>query len=119
MGSGADAQERSLERSLVRIGGDGDGTCGQKELHWGPEEQLTVYHGVGGGVEKGSFSKDLIYAQGDLQGPGGLALVQVISPKQSSSINTVGSSREEITCPPRSGRQWGGELQGVTFCFFS
>jgi len=52
-------------------------TPGQKELHWGCEEQLIIYYGVGGGKEKRRFSKDLSYAKEDLQDSGGLAIVKL------------------------------------------
>ena len=59
--SEANSQERILETSLVQSGGlleHRDRTCGQKELL--PqvcEGWLIIYHGVGGGEEKGRLRK--------------------------------------------------------------
>ena len=57
MGSGAHDQERILEMSLVQNGGF--------VKAWG-QGWLIVYLGVGGGQEKGGFSKGLSCAKEDL-----------------------------------------------------
>ena len=62
MRSGAEGQERILETSLVQkcdfMLKHGDGTLGQEELHWGCEQGLVIYYGVGGGKVKRKFLTD-------------------------------------------------------------
>ena len=64
MESGTEDQERILKMSLVHNGSllkHRDRTLGQKELlPWGCEGWLIIYHGVGGGKEKGRLRKYLI-----------------------------------------------------------
>ena len=52
-------------------------TQGQKEVHWGHEEQLITYFGVEGGNNSGQFPKGLSYAKEDSQDPRGLAIVKL------------------------------------------
>ena len=55
-----------------------DNARGQKELqHWGLEEWLITYLGVGGGKEKGRGPKGLSYAKEDSQATGGPAIVKL------------------------------------------
>ena len=54
----------------------GDGTHGQEELHWGCEETLIIYLGVGRGKGK-KFPNPFGFATEDSQDPGGLAIVQL------------------------------------------
>ena len=59
--SGAHDHERILETSLIKMVvllKHRDRTCGQEELHWGCEEWLIIYLGVGRGKEKGNFQKN-------------------------------------------------------------
>ena len=54
----------------------GDRTRGQKELHWGCEVWLIIYHGLEGGKVKGKFPKRFSNAK-DSQTIGGLTIVRL------------------------------------------
>lgn len=60
---------------LIKAWGQDQGAA--KLLHWGCEEWLVIYLGVGGCKEKERGPKGLSYAKEDPRDTGGLAIVQL------------------------------------------
>ena len=118
MESGAEDQERILETSLVQnwwFIKALDRTRGQKELlPQGCEGWLIIYHGVGGGEEKGGLRKHFHMSKDT----GGLAIVKLrlLTPPEGVNRKIVGSFPGEcyfppITCP----YQWAAGLKEIPF----